>query len=306
MVPWEHIILIFMCIFIIIFFIWSLYVKIMRNYCIHKSIENKNFNKKFENQSNIPTIKKNLSDIPIYVINLSKSKDRLDRIKDQAKNLGIDLNIIEAVNGLELNNINKGHILYNNNILNYTNNDDSITRQDLGCTLSHLKVIYQNFKKNNDYFIVLEDDVTLSLISHWNKTLRDIISEAPINWDIISLYENCDTKRSEEFIDYIQNNCYGACAFLYNKRGYTKILNKIYSENDNTFNLDKNLSNNGRTISDFYIPSLVNSYTYKNSLFIPLNDIDNLNSTIHPSHTKGHLEMTNKVFNFYNRNLKIN
>ena len=45
-------------------------------------------------------------------------------------------------------------------------------------------------------------------------------------------------------------------------------------------------------LADFYIPNLINSYVYKTSLFPPYNDHKHMDSTIHPSHTNNHIDLS--------------
>lgn len=105
----------------------------------------------------------------IKIINLKKREDRKKSMIEQFEREGIIRNnyeFIEAIDGNELKESEDIRLLFENNNFNYR-------KSVIGCALSHLK-IYNNLinDKNNEYYIVLEDDV--ELINNFKENLSKI------------------------------------------------------------------------------------------------------------------------------------
>ena len=63
---------------------------------------------------------------------------------------------------------------------------DNMTQGEIGCCMTHLKAIrhfYENM--NEDYVLILEDDVMFDTVKYWNFTWRDFTSRLLFN--LISL-----------------------------------------------------------------------------------------------------------------------
>ncbi|MBS1585396.1 MAG: glycosyltransferase family 25 protein [Bacteroidetes bacterium] len=88
----------------------------------------------------------------VYVINMERSKSRRIAIKRQLNRLGLDYEIISAVDGRQMSDEE-----LNEKILQ----QGEFTKSQAGCMLSHCKV-YEAMQKHNDaYALVLEDDVLI-------------------------------------------------------------------------------------------------------------------------------------------------
>jgi GR25 family glycosyltransferase involved in LPS biosynthesis len=84
--------------------------------------------------------------LPIYYINLTKDSDRNNNTINNFKKNSIKIyKRIDAISITE--NINTGY---------------TMTLNEIGCTLSHLKAIEEFYKSNNEYAMICEDDIDLS------------------------------------------------------------------------------------------------------------------------------------------------
>lgn len=113
----------------------------------------------------------------IWVINLDKSKDRLEKITFNLNSLDLKFNRFSAIYGKNLSNeiINDKTNIYCRNLLcNYG---------IVGCGLSHLELWKKLVNSDSKYFMILEDDVKLNnnSIKIINK-LENIIDEYSIDW----------------------------------------------------------------------------------------------------------------------------
>jgi GR25 family glycosyltransferase involved in LPS biosynthesis len=245
---------------------------------------------KLLNETDKIKAKNNLYDIPIYVINLKRSIDRKKFMEEQTKILDIKINFIEGVDGNNIQNLKNSSFMLDNNKINFINNISTLNKYELGCFLSHIKSLINAYFNNLDYVLVLEDDVSMSLVSKWNISIKDIIKNAPKDWDAISLY--CINKRNDNK-KYINTNFWGTPAILYNKNGIKKLLNKIYDMNTKTINIIED------NAIDYFLQHMIKMYMYNDYLFIPINDNNNLDSLIHTEHTNSHKSKSEKILNNY-------
>lgn len=296
-------------IFIIVIFVFLL-VKLLFDifkYCTNKKKKQKQNHEQITNNNiadyymnlldkNDININEKFSNIPIYVINLARSKERFNNIKEQETKYGIKINFIEAVDGNNIKNINSGQ--FDN--INYINNG-FLSKYELACALSHLKAIKTAYDNNDEYSLILEDDVSFSLVPLWDTTLLKIIDNAPKDWEFISLYSlnKCSENKLYEYKDYYNYNCWGMASYLLNRKGMEAVINKLYNKSTNSFFLDKNLSRlRNSTTSDGLIPVLLKSYFTK-QLFFCINNKDEMDSTIHKEHTSQHINMSNYTLRKY-------
>jgi mannosyltransferase OCH1-like enzyme len=238
-------------------------------------------------------INNKLNNIPIYFINLKHDISRRKFIENQIQQYNINnCHFIDGLYGKDMKKVN-GNIYKINDIQFYCN-DLSILPSEIGCTLSTLKVFRTVVNKNNDFAIICDDDVDLFWTRTWDRDVWNIISNAPHDWDMIQLYSNLSFLTYEDFyIDTNKHNIYSTACYIINKKGCLKILENCYQ--NNMYILDKNVLNNytstkNKNLSaDVYIPIQLNSYAVKYPHITTYNDFSNMNSTIHPDHTSGHI-----------------
>lgn len=255
--------------------------------------------------------KKKLSNIPIYFINLPRSKERRRFIIKQMKDYNIsNYKIVDAIYGANKQptgnkNMYKIEMKPKKQILFY-NNDQLAKNGEIGCTLSHLNTILQAYNNNLEYVIICEDDVDLYWIKTWDINLQDLILNAPKDWEYISLKVN-DNRPTSKYGQYGKYQT--TAAQILNRNGMKKILDNCYK--NGIFILDSKENKVGKTIlnilfpitnffnlqsqttviaADNYIPSLLNSYVYHKTLVPVYNNYKNMNSTIHENQTQSHLE----------------
>ena len=158
-----------------------------------------------------------------YVINLEKDHERFDKLKKSLKN---KLNLIRfnAIDGKKVN-------MNNNNISRICKS--ICPKSVLGCGLSHIylsKFILNN--DNNDYALVLEDDV-YTPEKNLNYKINNIVKNAPKDWEIILLYcqGGCKNYKNYDKNIYEKTFTHGSfAAYLINKKGQEK-LSKLKLKN---------------------------------------------------------------------------
>jgi hypothetical protein len=247
---------------------------------------------------------KNLSNIPLYIINLPQSKVRKNFLEKQIQQFNINnFKFIDAIYGKNKKpSIGKNMFQIPMNTqkkIYFFNNDENANDGEIGCTLSHLNAVRQAYNDGLEHVIICEDDVDLYWIKIWGDTISSIISNAPKGWEYINLSKICIVDDSKNnYLKYSENNCWTTASQLWNRKGMKKILDKCYK--DNKFILNKDWEKN-TIVADYYIPHLINSYIYHINLFPTFNDEEGMKSTIHKSHGEHHIqESINNIKKLYN------
>ena len=159
----------------------------------------------------------------IYFINLDKSKDRLDKMLEQSKDFDLNLTRYPAIYGKDINR-NK---LIKNKILHKKN---ELRNGELGVTLSHINIWKESLKNNNEYILVLEDDILFC--DNFKNELNKYYKQIPEDWDIIYLGGSRmkGKKISENILKLVYDKIpnagtnMGAYAMLLNKKSIKKLL----------------------------------------------------------------------------------
>lgn len=248
------------------------------------------------------TQKKPKINMPIYYINLDRSINRKIHMESQKDMYNLDMTRVSAIDGKKLNK-NMDILNFNGRAFKYYNNFNKSSLSELGCLFSHYKAIYTAFENGDLYALILEDDISFSLLPYWPVDLEQIINEAPHDWNIISLYKQVCFNNKEPYIKYSQNkenDCYSTLAYIINRKGMENCLKTIYEDNMLVF--DKNKQKWPEHLaSDTYIYYIAgNTYWYnKHALFFSYNDGENMNSTIHTDHTADHINRALRTVSSY-------
>jgi GR25 family glycosyltransferase involved in LPS biosynthesis len=229
----------------------------------------------------------------IYWINLNRSRDRRTHMENMFGDKvfeGIPQNRISAYDGK-----NSPAAVFNKLIIN----DRVHSNTEYACLLSHLETIQTFVRSPHEVALILEDDATLEFKKYWKKSVREIINNAPPDWEIIMvsymysgnhnvlLYDW--SKSGQEYDRHTHENYYSTIAYVINKKGAKKLTS--------VYNNDKyRLSRKYKAVADVYLFQALTTYVYKYPMFIYKTDND---STIHDDHLPNHISSKNRlVYNY--------
>lgn len=237
-------------------------------------------------------ISKILSNFPIYYINLDRSLDRYKSMEEQIKFYDIkNIFRISAVDGKKLENLRNGKIeISPGKFFTYINKATKFSPAELGCTLSHLKSIYTAYTNGDEYAIITEDDIGFGLVPFWQKNLKDIINEAPKDWQILSLWSNRkECLNNKGFLPYPEYTCWGTTCYVISRSGMISVLKCI---KDSVIFLHDPIQ------ADLYIYLYATTYTYTKS---PLFYLVGGESTISTSSVNNQIdwEQSSKNISYY-------
>ena len=152
---------------------------------------------------------------------------------------------------------------------------DNVNQAELGCCMSHLKAIKHFYEETDDeYCMILEDDVDFSTVKCWNFSWHEFIGLLPYDWDCIQLTTittgDIHIKLHLKFI-----NDFSAAAYLISRHHAAKIMKNHIR--DSKYKLDNGVK--PRAVSEDVV--LESGKTFSIPLFLY-----NLNfgSTIHQDH----------------------
>ncbi len=169
---------------------------------------------------------------PIWVVNLKESSDRQKYISNHLQELGLDFQLIEAVNGRELSEAELA-ALYDP-----VQAKKLILREmapgEIGCSLSHLKIYQKMIDENVAEVLVLEDDAQidpecLEILQHKNRF--------PPDWELMLLFHDGEhhtsfRKRRKILKQYravkFINPPYGTLGYITKLSAARKLLAKGY------------------------------------------------------------------------------
>jgi GR25 family glycosyltransferase involved in LPS biosynthesis len=211
----------------------------------HSDIENKkiSYNSLFMEKS-YKLYCKTKQEMDIFVINLKRRPERLKKLKENYFHELPYFKIFTAIDG-ETFNFEKALPLFDLKDFNKNKKNPYPSHEwrtgVLGCSLSHL-LLWENIltntnKKDNDFNLILEDDITLSnnFVEKLNNLLDELVNDNA--WDIVYLgftdYKNTgDISISKHFIQFSGNRRLhggGTFGYIIRKRGAKK-LHKLAME----------------------------------------------------------------------------
>ena len=276
-----------LCVLISFIFIWICSPKTF----MVESMRNDNL---FHNP--VDTVK----DIHIVVINLRRSIDRRKRIQDIADKLNIKINFIEAVDGKKIREVKQigdtkyYEVPYANKIIKIVCYDCILSPSEIACTISHINAIMSC--SDVKYAMILEDDIDLSYIDTFGVTIKKLINSAPKDWEYLNI---CAHGNKKSTWNKYNSSFYGSQGYIINKKAIKSlraiIINDVYTiDNNITDDAEyRNILNRKHIgVSDVYIPIILKSYVYVDTLLQVNNDTDKYNSSIHTEHTNSHIKLT--------------
>jgi GR25 family glycosyltransferase involved in LPS biosynthesis len=166
----------------------------------------------------------------MFVLNLDRSKGRMENARKQLLRENINYVRIPAVDGkmLDLKDLEE------RNLLQFVpeRTGRKLTPGEVGCTLSHRKFWYEVIRRKLPIAIVLEDDFQISagFLRSWEKILEDV----PQDWDILYLgcraqeESGCHAQKTNTTLDgkftIVTENCDPAAhAYAVNQRSARKL-----------------------------------------------------------------------------------
>lgn len=118
--------------------------------------------------------------LPVFVINLDRSPERLARFSRQCTDAGVSFERFHAVDGVNLPDRLKPYFCDASGEI-----VSPLRHAEIGCYASHLGVWQRIASDNIPAAIICEDDAVLP--RGFDAIIRDIVAELPTEWDLVLL-----------------------------------------------------------------------------------------------------------------------
>jgi GR25 family glycosyltransferase involved in LPS biosynthesis len=197
----------------------------------------------------------------IYWINLDRSRDRFSHMNRTLKDpiFNAPSHRIKAFDS-------KKNILSHFNITPVEFSENNvITVKEYACLLSHLETIRAFSTSNHAIALILEDDVSLDYKPYWNTTLKDVVKNAPPDWQVLKL----NTPSVQKKLYTLWEPCkrtgtfdYNAIAYLIHKKAALSLMHQLYN---GKYTIDNSILH----VADYLTFSKLITYIYKYPFFLP-------------------------------------
>lgn len=115
---------------------------------------------------------------PIYWINLDGDEERKNHMENIFSQLKLNATRVSGYDG----RINDLRLYLTGSF------PSNVSQEEVGCVLSHLKVLKKFIEEtDNEYAIILEDDVDFSIVAYWPFDWSFVLSCIPYDWDVLQL-----------------------------------------------------------------------------------------------------------------------
>lgn len=164
-----------------------------------------------------------------YLINLDRSEERLSRMIKLFKEHDIDN--YERVSAVDARNIKEGDYILNNRY------DRDLVPGEIGCFMSHIKVMKTFLESDYEFALIIEDDAKLEdNFKYAIEKAMGVYSDLPFKhqWDVLKLVNG---KRRSIHIQQLDDTYFiGACgtsipittiAAIWTRKGAEKLLKKV-------------------------------------------------------------------------------
>ncbi len=250
----------------------------------------------------IPDKRKNNIDIPVYYINMDRSTKRKENLESELNQYdNVKYTRVPAIDGMKLHNSNSKMPQQIDGDEIHLNTDIE-SFPEIACTLSHIKAIKKAYDDDCTFAVICEDDVSFKLNNLWTFSLSHIIVNAPVHWNVISIYNpNHTMSKPHKYtkMEKLKNGWgRGTVAYIINRKGMKNIIDYFIQDDVMTINYERVYG------SDHLIyEKCGNSYMYSCSLVYTNNE--NFESTIGHNVIK-YISISSKIIKDYLEEVKEN
>lgn len=160
-----------------------------------------------------------------------------------------------------------------------------LSNSEMGCLLSHLKVIISAYYVGYEHIIILEDDAYFKHARIWKTSIENIVTNAPKDWNVLNLYNSticCGTNFQKS--DYIKHSpevqCYLSSSYIINRKGMYNVLKQINLLQYKIIQLFTDDTNKYHGADELIFKWAGNTYFVNPSTFFIYNDSDKMKTSI--------------------------
>jgi glycosyl transferase, family 25 len=186
--------------------------------------------RKKNTRSGTPVRQGRLANIPIFVINLERNRQRREFALQKLAGLGLKGDIFPAVDGktLVLDKLIKDGIY--DDAVAHEKFSRSLSMGEIGCSLSHLRLYKKILDEHIGLALVLEDDAMF--VEGAREQLADLLERLPDDADLVQLIYECKdySRVAPGVVRFLSKSCMpvASAGFLIRESGARKLLAEGY------------------------------------------------------------------------------
>ena len=189
---------------------------------------------------------------PKYYINLDRSRERRQKMEEEFKTYGIEnIERVSACDGKTLKKTGEGNF----EDLKFVNQFENLTLSEIAITCSHLKAIRNAWRRGLEIALIMEDDVTFSIVPHWKIKFKDLLKSVSEDADIVLLTHVGNTEEKKLFNRRKDQNA--AVCYLVTKKGMDRVMKDFFRNGEVFLGKDSGLEN---SVIDTGIWSYLDTY----------------------------------------------
>lgn len=165
-----------------------------------------------------------------YIISLSPQAENPVKLQASLANQGILAQVFSAVDGRQKRPKLQGREVYNIDQA-LTRHGQELTNSEIGCYLSHYRVIQQAYEKGASFVCVLEDDVAIE--ANFGGVVNDLMAQ---DLELVRLMalklrrrKVVKTLTDGTLLTRPERGVLGTQAYLFNRRGMKKFLDHAWN-----------------------------------------------------------------------------
>jgi GR25 family glycosyltransferase involved in LPS biosynthesis len=223
-----------------------------------------------------------------FWINIDKSTKRREFMENQFKKLGIENYRVSAITPYDFD-----ELLVQKKPLSCNYPGCVTCDYEFACLCSHIKAMQEGLKTNDDYFVIIEDDMFLPFTIDYKKLISSIPDDTEI-LQMMILYGNTVLnlfnlfKNNFNYIKWLYL-LPSTGQYLISRKGAEKLVELFYNKEVNKYDFSKAQY---QIVADVLLYSSVKTYatTYPYCYpYIPMG------SEIHPEHLSAHEQAANDI-----------
>lgn len=213
----------------------------------------------------------NPDDFDVYLINLDRNKDRLDRFSKEYASSDISFKTVKRIPAVDGKKLNIAQYVSDRafkeiksiETSGYRTKHYQLTRGAIGCYLSHLKTYKIIAESTAEWGLIFEDDVSIS--KNFYSKLNNIVSKIPNNWDILLLGCHCQKCKRFDIYSHVKKFILLHCYII--KRKTAEKLYTILNEKRIEQQIDSELSDMLIKGEDYNVYCVNDALSWQSSAF---------------------------------------
>lgn len=217
-----------------------------------------------------------------YWINIDKNEKRRNFMKEQFEKNNIENVRISAITPNDFDNV-----LEQKRPLTCKYPGCTTCEYEFACLCSHIKALQEGVKSNDDFFVVIEDDIKIPFVIDYDNLTKNIPQNAEIiqllilYGDTVSKFHTFYKNTGQLFVKWLYL-LPSTGMYIISRKGALKLIEQFYNKNTNKYDFS---SSPHQIVADVLLYSSVNTYATTLPYAVPFIE---MGSEIHPEHLQNH------------------